>query len=56
MYHIKKKDQAPQYVKYTQHESIYEGDPLHIGNTYQTNFETFFLISFKIDFEINCNQ
>ena len=38
VYHIKKRGQAPQYVKYTQHESIYRGEvklPLHIGNAYQ---------------------
>ena len=41
MYHIKKRGQDPQYVEYTQHESICRGDvklPLHIGNTCQTNF------------------
>ena len=30
------------YIKYTEHESIYRGDvklPLHISNTYQTNFK-----------------
>ena len=34
----KKRDQTPQYVKYTQHEFIYRRDvnlPLHINNTYQ---------------------
>ena len=38
MYHIKKRGQALQYIKYTQHESIYRRDvmlPLHIGNRYQ---------------------
>ena len=42
VYHIKKRGQALQYAKYTQHESIYKGDiklPLHTSNTYQTNFE-----------------
>ena len=48
--HIKKRGQAPQYVKYTQHESLYRGDlklPLHIGNTYQTNFENNFDTTLK---------
>ena len=39
--HIKKGGQAPQYVKYTQHESIYRGDvklPFNINNAYQTKF------------------
>ena len=35
LYHIKKRGQAPHYVTYTQHESIYREDvklPLCIGN------------------------
>ena len=42
MYHIAKRGQAPQYIKYSQYESIYRGDvklSLHIRNTYQTDFE-----------------
>ena len=41
VYHIKKRGQSPQHIKYTQHESIYDRDvklPLHISNTYQTKF------------------
>ena len=66
MYNIKKRDQAPQYVKYTQHEFIYLGDvklPLHIDNKYQINFENNFddtlkqnlklLVVSKINFDTN---
>ena len=55
MFHIKKRGQAPQYVRYTQYESIYRGDvkyPLHISNIFQTNFENLF----KINFDINLKQ
>ena len=58
MYHITKRDQAPQapqYVKYTQHESIYRGDvkfPLHIGNTYQQILNPLL----KQNFEISWSQ
>ena len=44
MYHIKKRGQTSQYVKYTQHEFIYRGDikfSLHISNSYQLNFKNF---------------
>ena len=57
MYHINKRGQAPQYVRYTQRESVYRGDvklPLHISNMFQTNFEIFFWNKFfnKTNFDI----
>ena len=56
VYHIRKRSQAPQYVKYTQHESIYGGHvklPLQIDKTYQQILKQLFKTIFLKFLEVN---